>query len=112
MNDRIKTEFQETGFCRLERGSKLDQIIDLCDSLGIEPYEVTVGYDKGSVYLMSGASAKKKPKKETKPVCEHKWKQENLRVTSYSDRSGVMHPASYAYENVCKKCGKTETRTY
>ena len=56
MDDLIKTQFQETGFCRLERGNTLQQIMDLCDDLGIEPGEVHVGYDKGAVYLQAMGS--------------------------------------------------------
>ena len=59
MNDLLKTQLQETGFCRLDRGTTLDQILDISNDLGIEPYELVVGYDKGSVYLMATASGKK-----------------------------------------------------
>ena len=100
MNDLIKTRFQETGFCRLERGNTLQQILDLCNDLGIEPYEVHIGYDKGSVYLQALTSFKKEKIQMDKYVRRPQPRRYG-NVAAQVRRNKEKHPEYYCSDPTC-----------
>ncbi len=58
-NSTALKQMREVGFTHLTSRNTVADLLDICEDLGLDPNEVSVGYDKSSVYLLTHTAPRK-----------------------------------------------------